>query len=264
MNLFCVLPGNVDVLTLSFSSRIDLRPTSQSSSTFPEGTTALAAAEDPDAALSPPLHLQQQEDLSGNTRRYSGLRTVFGLNYNRRRLQNAPAAERIAALQRMRTDNEHAQRQQRQQQRQRWRLSQRSAVESNDTDAQGYADLSGDGIDGFTANNSDSNANNNDNGDDAGGVGSEEPNRRRNRMSVRLQEVFGVRTSRPESAIFGGEGRGRGREGNAGAAATNDLTNTSGNADVNTEMTTTTSSNPTNTNTDMTLPEAPRLPPITL
>ena len=175
----------------------------------------------------------------------------------------------------MRTDYERAQGQQRQQQRQRWRLSQRSAVDSNDTEAQGYAGLSGDGIDGFTTNNVDANIGNGETVDNAGAASVEEPNRRRNRMSVRLQEVFGVRTSRPESAIFagvGGEG-GRGRGGNAEVTAANDPTNADGNAGTNTQMTTATttssaSPNSNNTNTsayvNMTLPEAPRLPPISL
>lgn len=158
--------------------------------------------EDPDAALSPPLHHHPEE----SSRRLSGLRNVFNLNLNRRRLQNAPAAERIAALQRMRSDNE-LQQQQRQQQRQRRRLSQRIAANADadaDDDDGNHANgetvdahrrtaaFSGDGIDGFANDEATNNALH----------VTDESSRRRSRMSWRLQEVFGVRTRRPESAVF--------------------------------------------------------------
>ena len=212
------------MLTLPPSSRIDLRPTSQASAAsadsitpFPAGTTA----EDPDAALSPPLHHNHnQQPEESSSRRLSGLRTVFNLNSNRRRLQNAPAAERIAALQRMRSDNEQ---QQRRRQRRSWRMSQQATVNDeadndNEDDTPntrgGLAGLSGDGIDGFAETSNDNYNNNNTLSvpDDS--------NRRRSRMSVRLQEVFGVRTRRPESVVFvAGSATAAGSEEEAPAAA---------------------------------------------
>ena len=59
----------------------------------------------------------------------------------------------------------------------------------------GLAGLSGDGIDGFAESS-------NDNYNNTTLSVPDDSNRRRSRMSVRLQEVFGVRTRRPESVVF--------------------------------------------------------------
>ena len=78
----------------------------------------------------------------------------------------------------------------------------------------GLAGFSGDGIDGFAESNNTVNNNNNSL------TANEDPSRRRNRMSVRLQEVFGVRTRRPESVVFAGSAAMGEGEGGGAAAAT--------------------------------------------